>query len=90
MSYLSSESENESHLLNVIVSLQAQELQCDVNRTKNKNISEFQQIDAKINEQLTGENYLNQLIEVIGVENFFKVIIGAGIYTQILQLRYIL
>ena len=56
MSYLSSESENESHLLNVIVSLQAQELQCDVNRTKNKNISEFQQIDAKINEQLTGEN----------------------------------
>ena len=54
MSYLNSESENESHLLNVIVSLQAQELQCDVNRTKNKNISEFKQIDAKIDEQLTG------------------------------------
>ncbi|XP_063688418.1 exocyst complex component 4-like isoform X2 [Bolinopsis microptera] len=65
MSYLSSESENESHLLNVIVSLQAQELQCDVNRTKNKNISEFQQIDAKINEQLTdNHNALKQIPEV--------------------------
>ena len=54
MSFLTADSETESHLLNVIVSLQAQELQCDVNRTKNKNISEFKQIDAKINEQLSG------------------------------------
>ncbi|KAL5262782.1 hypothetical protein ACHWQZ_G008246 [Mnemiopsis leidyi] len=65
MSYLNSESENESHLLNVIVSLQAQELQCDVNRTKNKNISEFKQIDAKIDQQLTeNHNALKQIPEV--------------------------
>lgn len=55
MNYLSSENENESHLLNVIVSLQGQELKCDVNRNKSRNISEFKQIDAKINLQLSGK-----------------------------------
>lgn len=65
MNYLSSENENESHLLNVIVSLQGQELKCDVNRNKSRNISEFKQIDAKINLQLSdNHNALKQIPEV--------------------------
>eukprot|EP00116_Pleurobrachia_bachei_P002486 sb/3462748/ len=62
---MNGEGERESHLLNVIISLHEQELKCDLNRNKKRNITEYNEIDGRLNAHITKHHEgLQQIPEV--------------------------